>query len=157
MRHIPISAARVDTLRKQAKKRQRECGGRHTDLLDQVAREAGYDHWHHVTVCAQTTQADQSIDAVCADRERVVCATQDGIVTRAVPGHPQDVDTAAFFDSPFDMALTYHGAVELTPELAERLVSEGWARNKIDDGMREGARYSPGRGSLVHALPGMFD
>ena len=157
MRHIPISAARVDTLRKQARKLQRECGGRQTDLLDQVAREAGYDHWHHVTVCAQTTQADQSIDAVCADRERVVCATQDGIVTRAILGHLKDVYTAPFFDSPFDTSLTYHDTVDLTPELIGCLVSEGWARTKIEHSMRDGARYSLSRGSLVHALPGMFD
>lgn len=108
-------------------------------------------------MCAQTTQANQSIDAVRADRERVVCATQDDIVTRAILGHPQDVDKASSFDRRINTSLTYQGTVDLTPELAERLVSEGWARSRIEDSMREGARCSPSRGSLVHALPGMFD
>ena len=48
MRYIPTSDAVVERLRKQAKKVQRSGGGKHTDLLNKVAKAAGYDHWHHV-------------------------------------------------------------------------------------------------------------
>lgn len=157
MRYIPTPAAVVTSLKRQAKKLQRRSGGRHTELLDRIAQDAGYQHWHHVAVCAKTTQANQSVDALHADREGVVCATQDDIGMRAILGHPQGVDKAPSFYPPYNTSLTYQGTVDLTPELAERLVSKGWARSKIEDLMCEGARYSPRRGSLVHALPGMFD
>lgn len=62
MRYIPTSAATVDSLKKQAKKLQRTGGGKHVDLLDRVARGAGYDHWHHVTLCQRETQTKMSID-----------------------------------------------------------------------------------------------
>lgn len=51
MRYIPTSDARVDQLRKLAKKLQRKGGGKHTDLLDKVAKQSNYDHWHHVVEC----------------------------------------------------------------------------------------------------------
>jgi hypothetical protein len=51
MRYIPTSASKVEQLKKQAKRLQRTGGGKHTDLLDRVAKGAGYDHWHHVTKC----------------------------------------------------------------------------------------------------------
>jgi hypothetical protein len=51
MRYIPTSDARVEQLRKLAKKLQRKGGGKHSELLDKVAKQANYDHWHHVVEC----------------------------------------------------------------------------------------------------------
>jgi hypothetical protein len=59
MRIIPTSAALVDSMKKAAKKLQRKGGGKHTDLLDRVARQHGYRHWHHVVTCQEIT-ADPS-------------------------------------------------------------------------------------------------
>lgn len=56
MRYIPTSAAKVEQLKKQAKRLQRAGGGKHAELLDRVARGAGYDHWHHVTKCLDAAQ-----------------------------------------------------------------------------------------------------
>jgi hypothetical protein len=52
MRHIPTSDARVEQLKKEAKRHQRKHGGKYTEALDKVAKKANYDHWHHVTLCA---------------------------------------------------------------------------------------------------------
>ena len=56
MRFIPTTTAKVESLKKQAKRLQRNGGGKHADLLDRVARTAGYDHWHHVTLCLRETE-----------------------------------------------------------------------------------------------------
>lgn len=56
MRFIPTSAAKVEQLKKQAKRLQRTGGGKHAELLDRVARGAGYDHWHHVIRCLDAAQ-----------------------------------------------------------------------------------------------------
>ncbi|KZC39899.1 hypothetical protein RHOFW510R12_01245 [Rhodanobacter sp. FW510-R12] len=56
MRFIPTTTAKVEALKKQAKRLQRNGGGKHADLLNRVARTAGYEHWHHVTLCMRETE-----------------------------------------------------------------------------------------------------
>ncbi|HEX2547924.1 MAG TPA: hypothetical protein VHL79_23775, partial [Ramlibacter sp.] len=51
MRYIPTPDEIVERLKKQAKKLQRSGVGKHSDLLNRVAKQAGYDHWHHVVRC----------------------------------------------------------------------------------------------------------
>lgn len=78
MRYIATSAATVDNLKKQAKKLQRKGGGKHADLLDRVARAAGYDHWHHVTLCLKEAQAKSGLDALNAECDLIVSAAREG-------------------------------------------------------------------------------
>ena len=67
MKFIPTSTFTVEQLKKQAKKLQRSKGGKHTDLLNVVAKQANYLHWHHVTLCAQHTAnlGPNSLSAEC--------------------------------------------------------------------------------------------
>lgn len=67
MKFIPTSKFTVEKLKKQAKKIQRTKGGKHTDLLNIVAQQAGYLHWHHVTLCATHTEnlGGSSLSAEC--------------------------------------------------------------------------------------------
>jgi hypothetical protein len=67
MRHIPTTSAIVEALQKQAKRLQRKGGGKHTELLDRVARGAGYAHWNHVKLCQKTTEGKRGIDALNED------------------------------------------------------------------------------------------
>ena len=78
MRYIPTSAATVDSLKKQAKKLQRKAGGKHADLLNRVAKSAGYDHWHHVTLCVKQAEAQRGLGALEAECEAAVRAARDG-------------------------------------------------------------------------------
>ena len=55
MRFIPTTPDKVEALKKQAKRLQRTGRGKHTELLDRVARGAGYEHWHHVLICRRET------------------------------------------------------------------------------------------------------
>ncbi len=53
---IIITAVAVSRLKKKAKRRQRETGRPHHALLDEVAKEAGFNHWHHVTEALEYTR-----------------------------------------------------------------------------------------------------
>lgn len=67
MRFIPTFDARVDSLKKKAKQLQRKGGGKHADLLNRVAKSAGYDHWHHVVLCHKRTTAKRGAEALLAE------------------------------------------------------------------------------------------
>ncbi len=56
MEHIKTTALRVSKLKKKAKLLVREGGIQHAEALDRAAAEAGYLHWKHVQVCAETEQ-----------------------------------------------------------------------------------------------------
>lgn len=56
MRFIPTSPSRTLELKKATKRLQRENAGQHAKLLDEVAQQAGYDHWHHVAKCEKDTE-----------------------------------------------------------------------------------------------------
>lgn len=239
MRYIPTSAATVDYLKKQAKKLQRKGGGKHANLLNRVARGAGYDHWHHVTLCQKDTEEragfgklnaelDLIIQAARAGETRIVITgpemvtvplvlftsqgdawmldanegsamcliwkgealqrnikdagrnieigwdgdfSLDGdrfvvdsdhpeIGSRIIYGYPlhelrQAIDKAQSFDKRLNMIFGQEGAEDLTPELIEGLVAQGWEREALESGAREGARYSPIRNSLLY--PAMTD
>lgn len=87
MRFIKTSPAQVEALRKKAKGLQRNGGGKHTVLLDRVARGAGYEHWHHVKLClAETEQVKVS---------RQLLPEIEGIVQAALDGTPKIVMTGS--------------------------------------------------------------
>jgi hypothetical protein len=242
MRYIPTSAATVDALKKQAKKLQRKSGGKHADLLNRVAKSAGYDHWHHVSVCLSEFEAQRGVDALDAECEIILRAAREGIDkmivtgpevlpvplvlfasqgdawlldpednlamclmfrgqkmerefrdsarqigiawdgpfrldgdgfavdtehpaigTRVILGYPLDdlrphIDRAQSIHKKFDEVFMQDGAEDLTPELIERLVSQGWERKRLENGARDGARYSPSRNTLLYpAITGGFD
>lgn len=89
MRYISTSDEVVERLKKQARKLQRNGAGKHTDLLNRVAKQAGYDHWHHVIKCNENDSAVAQIRAIrkaCEDviafelhGESKVVVTTDGV------------------------------------------------------------------------------
>ncbi|MDN3922511.1 hypothetical protein [Roseateles violae] len=86
MRHIPTSAAMVDKLKKQAKRLQRNAGGKHVDLLNRVARSAGYLHWHHVQLCAKESVAKRGLDALKDEVALIQAAAADGVTKFIITG-----------------------------------------------------------------------
>lgn len=239
MRYIPTSTATVDSLKKQAKKLQRRGGGKHSDLLNRVARGAGYDHWHHVTLCQRETEEQEGFGRLNAEIDLIIRAADAGeskiivtgpemvtvplvlfasqgdawmldvtegsamcliwrgevlergirdagrhieiawdgsfsligdaftvetdhadIGTRAIHGYPlrelrEAIDSAQSFDKRLSLIFGQEGAQELTPELVEALVAQGWQRDVLEAGVQDGARYSPSRNSLLS--PAMTD
>lgn len=86
MRHIPTSADKVDSMKRQAKRLQRNGGGKHAELLDRVARQNGYLHWHHVTLCAKETRAKQHGDALIVECQDIASAELAGRINLVVTG-----------------------------------------------------------------------
>lgn len=80
MRFIPTTSSKVESLKKKAKALQRNGGGKHAQLLDRVARGAGYEHWHHVTLCLRETEGAHSDRSLIGTIEHVLQAEQEGQV-----------------------------------------------------------------------------
>lgn len=74
MRYISTSDARVEQLRKLAKKLKSKGGEKHTDLLDKVARQANYDHWHHVVECNGRGRAADGMATLKRECEAIIAA-----------------------------------------------------------------------------------
>lgn len=86
MRFIPTSTDTVESLKKQAKKLQRKAGGKHAEALDRVARGAGYNHWHHVTLCLKQESTKNSFEVLKAECELVVKAALGGLTKLVMTG-----------------------------------------------------------------------
>lgn len=78
MRFIPTTTAKVESLRKQAKALQRNGGGKHAELLDKVARGAGYEHWHHVKLCHRESMGIREDRSLSRTIEQVIHAENEG-------------------------------------------------------------------------------
>lgn len=86
MRYIPTSDDKVEQLRKQAKKLQRRLGGKHTELLDKVAKQANYDHWHHVVECYGRGKAAVCMAALRRECEAIITAELAGQIKITTTG-----------------------------------------------------------------------
>lgn len=80
MRYIPTSDEVVERLKKQAKKLQRNGAGKHSDLLNRVAKQAGYDHWHHVVKCNENASAATQMRSIREECEAIIAAELKGVV-----------------------------------------------------------------------------
>ncbi|MEY2161488.1 hypothetical protein [Rhodanobacter sp. FW106-PBR-LB-2-11] len=235
MRFIPTTTAKVEALKKQAKRLQRNGGGKHADLLNRVARTAGYEHWHHVTLCLRETEGVASERTLQATIEHILnlerrgeaaivgtgpdtsrtqpflvfstgigdawlldpvehqacCLMWQGqrqsptirdlpgqlqilwegsyalrgaffevdlehpaIGHRAIAGYP--VDALREFLLPAQPAeetiaqvFGQEDAVSITPDIVQRLVHEGWKAEQLSAAIRQGARYSPARNTVL--------
>lgn len=244
MRFIPTTAARVEQLKKQAKRLKSTKGGKHADLLNAVAKTAGYDHWHHVTLCLDQTERSESARSLADEVDRILTAEKsseivmimtgpeisaegplvlfstgvgdawlidpednsaaclmwqgekrlapfrdqadaieidwDGdlalngqfvnldcpavpeIGRRAVAGYPVDAirDILTRVQSVERKMVDIFGqvdGVDLTDEVIGDLVRSGWNRADLERGRAEGARYSPGRNSLLSPVVSDLD
>ena len=120
MRFIPTSASTVDTLKKQAKRLQRNGGGKHADLLDRVARAAGYNHWHHVTLCFRESSGITA--------SRGLGAEVESIIRSAVAGEERAVITGpeALASQPFVLLATQDGDAWILDPEGDRLLCLAW-------------------------------
>lgn len=86
MRHLPTTAARVEQLKKQAKRLKATKGGKHSDLLNAVAKAAGYDHWHHVVLCQERTERSASMRTLSQEVDQVLKAEVNGEIVVIMTG-----------------------------------------------------------------------
>jgi len=133
MKFIPTYPAKVKTLKKQAKRLQREGAGSHVALLDRVAHGAGYDHWNHVIRCLEETATAASARSLTAEINAIVEAELAGEVRIVLTG-PEATTT-----QPFVLFSTGTGDAWMLEPLQDRAVCLVW----------HGQRQSP----LVVDLP----
>jgi len=132
MRHIPTSAAMVDKLKKQAKRLQRTGGGKHAELLNRVARSAGYEHWHHVQLCAKETVSKRGVEALLEEIALIQAAALDGVTKIIVIGAEAGI-------TPLMLVAHDHDAWLLDP--SEQLVAcLAWRGQVQEPALRDTAR-----------------
>ncbi len=95
MRFIHTTTAKVESLKKQAKRIQRNGGGKHADLLNRVARTAGYEHWHHVTLCQRETEGVREDRSLRSTIEKILNLEERGEV--AIVGTGSETSTTQPF------------------------------------------------------------
>jgi hypothetical protein len=78
MRYIPTPDEVVERLKKQARKLQRSGAGKHTDLLNRVAKQADYDHWHHVVKCNENAKAVAQMRSIRDECEAIITSELRG-------------------------------------------------------------------------------
>ncbi|WP_066262802.1 hypothetical protein [Hydrogenophaga flava] len=84
MRYLSTPDEIVEHLKKQAKKLQRSGAGKHSDLLNRVAKQAGYDHWHHVVKCNENAKAVAQMRAIRDMCEVIIAAELRGVAKALV-------------------------------------------------------------------------
>lgn len=76
------------------------------------------------------------------------------IGVRAIGDYPleelrQVIDKAQSTERKMAAVIFQDDAIELTPEVVDELVRNGWSKETIDEAVRRGDRYSPSRDSLL--------
>jgi hypothetical protein len=126
MRYILTPDALVERLKKQAKKLQRSGSGKHSDLLNRVAKQAGYDHWHHVVQCNEAAKTTKDLRTVRGECEAIASAELRGEATAVMTGPELEVGPFVLFSTGIGDAWL----LEPDEQLAMCLVWQG-ARREI--------------------------
>lgn len=149
MRYIPTSDEVVELLKKQAKKLQRSGAGRHTELLNRVAKASGYDHWHHVTGCNENTKAIAQIRSIRDECEAIIAAELRGevkaVVTRDGVACP-----------PFVLFSTGIGDAWLLEPDAQLAMCLVWQGKRQEIGLRDDPDRIEVEWDVAYALLGNF-
>lgn len=120
MRHIPTSAEKVETMKRHAKRLQRNGGGKHGDLLNRVARQNGYEHWKHVTTCARDTLAKAHGDMLIVECHDIAAAELSGKIKVVITGPESSVS------QPFVLLSTGVGDAWLLDPCKDRAACVVW-------------------------------
>lgn len=135
MRFISTTPQRVEALKKQAKRLQRTGRGKHADLLDRVARGAGYDHWHHVVRCLKETLGEHISRSLSSEIDQIVASALEGAGSLVVTG-PE-----ACASQPFILFSTKDGDAWLLDPISDSGLCLSWrgVRQKVHivDGAKE--------------------
>lgn len=122
MRCIPTTPARVDALKMQAKRLQRTGRGKHAELLDRVARGAGYEHCHRVVRCLKETLGEHAACSLRSEIEQIVASALRGAARLVVTG------AEACASQPFILFSTQDGDAWLLDPVSDAALCLSWHR-----------------------------
>ncbi|HUX24380.1 MAG TPA: hypothetical protein VMV87_07140 [Burkholderiales bacterium] len=150
MRFIPTTTAKIDTLKKQAKRLQRNGGGKHAYLLNRVARMAGYEQWHHVILCHRETEGIASGRSLASTIAEIVRAELAGEARIVVTG--AETSTA----QPFMLVATGIGDAWLLDPIGQQAVCLVWRGERQSPEVRDLSNQVEIRWEGTYALRGDF-
>ncbi|WP_462115065.1 hypothetical protein [Lysobacter xanthus] len=150
MRFIPTTPERVETLKKQAKRLQGTVGGKHADRLDRVARTAGYEHWHHVTLCLRETTGEHAVRGLLAEIEKILAAAASHTGRLVVTG-PE-----ACAEQPFVLFATEDGDAWMLDPVYDGVLCLRWRDERQSFHVVDGAKSLEIRWNGAFELNGPF-
>ena len=118
MGFISTTATAAEKLKRLAKTLRKTTDTSLAVALDAVAKQHGYEHWKHVTVCVEQT--------VSLSRSKPLPDSLKDLLDRAAARHPASVESQKAFAQGFVFAMDVKDAEELslTSEYAE--CDDGW-------------------------------
>ena len=118
MEFISTTATAAEKLKRLAKTLRKSTNTSLAVALDAVAKQHGYEHWKHVTVCLEQTAS--------ASRSKPLPDSLKDLLDRAAARHPASVESQKAFAQGFVFAMDVRDAEELslTSEYAE--CDDGW-------------------------------
>src|SRR5574337_953691 len=118
MEFIATTATAAEKLKRLAKTLRKTAGTSLAVALDAVAKQHGYEHWKHVTVCLEQTAS--------ASRSKPLPESLKDLLDRAAARHPASVESQKAFAQGVVFAMDVKDAEELslTSEYAE--CDDGW-------------------------------
>lgn len=122
MEFISTTATAAEKLKRLAKTLRKTTGTSLAVALDAVAKQHGYEHWKHVTVCfEQTVSLSLSLS-----RSKPLPDSLKDLLDRAATHHPASAESQKAFSHGFVFAMDVKNAEELslTSEYAE--CDDGW-------------------------------
>ena len=118
MEFISTTATAAEKLKRLAKTLRKTTNTSLAVALNAVAKQHGYEHWKHVTVCLEQTAS--------VSRSNPLPESLKDLLDRAAARHPASAESQKAFAQGFVFALDVKDAEELslTPEYAE--CDDGW-------------------------------
>ncbi len=118
MEFISTTATIAEKLKRLAKTLRKSTGTSLAAALDAVAKQHGYEHWKHVTVCLEQT--------VSASRSKPLPESLKDLLDRAAAHHPASAESQKAFSHGFVFAMDVKDAEELSPTSKYAECDDGW-------------------------------
>lgn len=115
MQLIPTTTTAVEKLKRNAKTLRKTTGTSLAVALDTVAKENGYEHWKHVTLCQEQTKTHRPLPGILADE-----------LFQAAKHAPAAPETESAFAHGFVFAMDVKDALELSLPLDYAECQDGW-------------------------------
>ncbi len=125
MEIIPTTATAAEKLKRLAKTLRKTTKSSLAVALDAVARQHGYAHWKHVTVCIEQTDGT-------GGRQPSLPASLKDLLDQAAANDPASAETQQAFDHGFVFAMDVKDADELPLSADFAACDDGWYRAARD-------------------------
>ncbi len=119
MEFIPITATAAEKLKRLAKTLRKTTKSSLAVALDAVARQHGYAHWKHVTLCLEQTTGS-------AHSPLSLPSSLVEILNQAAASDPASMETLEAFEHGFVFAMDVKDADELSLSLDFEVCDDGW-------------------------------